>query len=295
MFAIGFLQSLILLIFWNPDVIFVKGGYVGLPVGLAAGLLKKPLVTHDSDIVPGLTNRILARFAKLQAVGMPIKAYDYNKTKLRYTGVPIRQDFVSYNPSNQLDNQLFSHQNKPVIAIVGGSLGAIRLNNAIMNNLEYIMAHCDANIYWLTGRKQYKNIRKWLQQIDSKNNGRVVAVPYSNELHIILSSATIVVTRAGATTLAELAVLKKPIILVPNPYLTAGHQLKNAQFYKENNAAIVLYEEEITNNNTLGDQILELLHNTDKQQELKNNISKYAITNSAEKIVDVLIEAQKKN
>ena len=91
----GYWQSFFIVLFWRPDVVFVKGGYVGLPVGLAAAILKVPVVTHDSDSLPGLTNRLLARFAKLMAVGWPDNFYSqyYPADKTRFTGVPVREDF----------------------------------------------------------------------------------------------------------------------------------------------------------------------------------------------------------
>ena len=101
LFLFGFIQSIAYLVFWRPDVIFVKGGFVGLPVGLAGAFLRIPVVTHDSDAVPGLTNRILSRYSKLQAVAMPIDSYKYNKKTIRLTGLPINEDIVAITAESE--------------------------------------------------------------------------------------------------------------------------------------------------------------------------------------------------
>ena len=127
---IGFFQSLFKLLAWRPDVIFIKGGYVCLPVGYAARLLKIPLVLHDSDAHPGLTNRLLSPFARAIGTGAPLKYYNYPPEKATYVGIPVAPEFRPYSESErrELKEKLGFDGDKPLVVITGGGLGAARGN-----------------------------------------------------------------------------------------------------------------------------------------------------------------------
>ena len=281
---IGTLQSIFYLLIWRPDVVFVKGGFVGLPVGIAAGLLRRPLVTHDSDAIPGLTNKLLSKFVTIHAVGMPIENYRYPKNKMQYTGIPIRQEFIDLSVKQNNTIFGFNDESKPLVLIVGGSLGAVRLNNAVLAGLSDLVA-LNINIFWITGSGQYKDIQ---QKLGQRYTNRIIIKPYSDETAELMAGSSIVISRAGATSLAELAILSKPTIIVPNPYLTGGHQIKNANIYSEANAAIVINEAELSDPNILVESINNLLKNDKLKSELSKNINKFAIKNGADNIVTVI-------
>lgn len=237
----GFIQSLVKLIFWRPDVVFTKGGFVCLPVGLAARVLGIPLVIHDSDAHPGLTNRILARWATSIATGAPLEYYHYPASKATYVGIPINEAFRKLNKTEQLEakKKWGVDPKKPLIVITGGGLGARRLNNTILAVREQLEAL--GSVILVTGAGQYEELRELIP----KDTKTFQMHRFVSTMHELLGAADIVVTRAGATTILELAALHKPTILVPNAALTGGHQTKNAAVYGEAQVAIVLNEDEM--------------------------------------------------
>ncbi len=237
--SVGFMQCLCKLIAWRPDVVFTKGGYVCLPVGLAAHVLRIPLVIHDSDAHPGLTNRVLARWADAIGTGAPLKFYPYPREISQYVGVPIMEDFVPYSDERRRDVKvkLGFDPTRPLVVVTGGGLGARRINDAVVAMLSQLTKQ--TNVILITGAQQYSDIRARVPNDTSKVH---IHDFISSGLVDMLGAADIVVARAGATTILELAALAKPTILVPNGYLTGGHQLKNAAVYEEKGSVKVIDE-----------------------------------------------------
>lgn len=238
--CIGFLQSLVKLVIWRPDVVFTKGGYVCLPVGLAARVLRIPLVIHDSDAHPGLTNRILGKWATAIATGAPLEYYDYPAGISKYVGIPISPDFHPFSKI-EIDNaraQWGVDPDRPLIVITGGGLGAQRINDAVARSLDELMEY--GTIVLICGSGQYDELRALTPEYDDRFQLHAFV---SSGMAQLLGAADVVVTRAGATTILELAALAKPTILVPNGKLTGGHQLKNAKVYVDADALTTVDEE----------------------------------------------------
>jgi UDP-N-acetylglucosamine--N-acetylmuramyl-(pentapeptide) pyrophosphoryl-undecaprenol N-acetylglucosamine transferase len=236
----GVVQSLFKLIVWRPDVVFTKGGFVCLPVGFAAHLLRIPLVIHDSDAHPGLTNRILSKWATKIATGAPLEHYSYDPKKASYIGIPINEAFVPVTAKEQLrlKQKWNLDPELPLIVVTGGGLGAIRINNAVSRVLDDLLQI--GSVVLVSGATQYDELVRTLPR-----RGRLQLYPFVTDMASLLGAADVVVTRAGATTILELAALAKPTILIPNAHLTGGHQLKNAAVYAAKDAALVLNEEAI--------------------------------------------------
>lgn len=294
-FIIGYLQSVILLVVWRPDIVFVKGGYVGLPVGLAAALLRIPIVTHDSDTVPGLTNRILARYAKTVAVGAPIEQYpQYAHKNVVYTGVPVRSEFLHKRTVASAKAELKIPTTSEVIVVTGGSLGAVRLNTAVLSVLDSLFAHNQNRVlYWLTGSYGYNSIRTAVQHKAYKQ--QIHIEKYSDNLPVLFSAASVIVSRAGATTLAEIAVLGKPAIIIPNPLLTGGHQVKNGEMYQQYNAATVLSEQLLAEKpDSLATAIDTLVNDTTLRKTYYRNVSALAAPNAALTIAQIITTKMKR-
>jgi UDP-N-acetylglucosamine--N-acetylmuramyl-(pentapeptide) pyrophosphoryl-undecaprenol N-acetylglucosamine transferase len=236
----GFFQSLVKLIVWRPDVVLTKGGYVCLPVGIAAHLLHIPIVVHDSDAYPGLTNRILSKWAKSIATGAPLKYYPYPPKKARYVGIPVAPEFHKFSKSEQLEakRQWGVSLDHPLIVVTGGGLGASRINDTVVSELDDLIKL--GSVVLISGVGQYDELRS----ITPPNSDRFQLHSFiSKDMATLLGAADVVVTRAGATTIIELAALSKPTILIPNAKLSGGHQLKNAAVYLEKQAVKVINED----------------------------------------------------
>lgn len=289
---IGTLQSIVRLIVWRPDVIFTKGGFVCLPVGWAARVLRIPLVIHDSDAHPGLTNRLLAPGAKLIATGAPLEYYNYPADKARYIGIPVSDDFKPFSERRQAEAKkaLGFDESRPLVVITGGGLGAQLLNFTVAFHLKELLE--SANVILISGSTQYDEMKSLTPQNDPRYqlHGFI-----SEDMATYLGAADVVVARAGATTILELAALAKPTILVPNAKLTGGHQLKNAKVYADKNAVVIVDEEtfEDPDATTLVDAVELVLSDNSLKQSLGKNIHAFARPHAAEDMAGMIIEASK--
>lgn len=282
----GVIQSFFKLIFWRPDLIFCKGGFVCVPIGLAAWALRIPIIIHDSDAHPGLANRILSKFAKKIATGAPLEFYNYPKEISKYVGIPVLDTFKKYSKKEQgnFKKDLGFDSKKPLVVVTGGGLGAARLNNAIVHEISKITDV--AQVVLISGVAQFKEIEaKNLQSEDFHLLGFV-----SKDMWKYLAAADLVVARAGATSNLELAALQKPTILVPNARLTGGHQLKNAQVYEKSNAVEIVSDDEIEKNpEKLSEKIIEVLGDDKRIQELSFEFGKFAKPNAAKDVAEMIL------
>ena len=289
--VIGLVESLVKLVAWRPDVVFTKGGFVCLPIGVAAKMLRIPLVIHDSDAHPGLTNRILARWATAIGTGAPLQFYNYPATKAQYVGVPVRADFMPYKPEQQAaaKRALGLSSERPLVVVTGGGLGAKRLNMAVASDLHALLQH--TNIVLISGEAQYDE----MNALTPGDDKRFQLYPFVNQgMAKMLGAADIVVARAGATTIVELAALAKPTILVPNGYLTGGHQLKNAAVYAEKGAVSVLDEEELEREpSKLTDEVLNLLADKTRLHAMGSAFHAFAKPNAAKDMAEMIVAAAK--
>ena len=283
----GFFESFGLLIRHRPDVVFAKGGYVCLPLGIAAWLLRVPLVIHDSDTRPGLTNRVLSRFAKVIATGSPLDNYPYDLRKSHYTGVPIAEGFhpVSDDEQSKLKEKLgFSAKDK-LIVVTGGGLGAAWINQGMVRVApqlakEYI------SIYDIAGKKNYDMVA----DVESEH-ANFKAVPFVFEnMHEVLGAADVVVARGSATFMQELAGLRKAVVMIPARSL--GDQLKNAKVYKAADAAEIVEDSEtLGENDRFADLLIDLCNNAKRREVLARNLYRFARPNAAEDLAKLIISA----
>jgi len=288
---LGFFQSFFKLIIWRPDVVFAKGGYVCLPVGIAARLLGIPLVIHDSDAHPGLTNRILSKWANLIATGAPLEYYSYPANKAKYVGIPVSSEFRVFSEIEKMNakKEWGVDQTKPLIVVTGGGLGASRINDVVVQNLDALMKL--GSVVLVSGVAHYDSLKSIVPK-DSQVFQLHAFI--SSGMSSLLGAADIVITRAGATTILELAALAKATILIPNAKLTGGHQIKNANVYKMSNAVKVVDEDEIlTNPNVLLDEINLVLSNKQQTIEMEKRFNAFARPNAASEVADMIISCAK--
>ncbi len=285
---IGFFQSLRLISQINPDKIFLKGGYVGMPMGLAGAMKHKILITHDSDAVPGLANRVISRWVKYHATALPAEYYKYPKEAVRHVGVLVADEYKPVTPVTQkqfkIDLQL--SPSSKMLLVTGGSLGARRINLTFVKLApELIERFFDLDIVHQVGKGNTKTYGEF-------KHPRLHVVEFMEPMHRYTGAADLVVTRAGANTLAELGMQGKATIVIPNPQLTGGHQIKNAEFLKQQGAAEVVSEDKIKDSTAaLEDVIEELLGDGAKRIELGANLQALTIPDAANRLALLLIEA----
>lgn len=265
--VVGFAQSVWLLQREQPDLIFIKGGYVSLPLGFAARLLGVAYVTHDSDTVPGLTNRLLASGAERNFVAFPVENYSYNKHKLLQTGLPVRQMFeqVDYDQARRV---LGLGPGDCRVVIIGGSSGARQINLAAAKISQQLVQF--ASVLHVTGRGEQHELTK--AACTPSDDYELREFVYE-ELALELAAADVVVTRAGATALAELAAISATAVVIPHPLLTDAHQLKNAQAVSSYDAGIIINQELLDSDPTLLlATVDELLRDQQRRKWLAGNL-----------------------
>jgi len=289
--GLGLIQSIIKLSIWRPDVIFTKGGYVCLPVGVAAHLLGIPIVLHDSDAHPGLTNRILSRWATAIATGAPLKYYNYLPEITRYVGIPISDEFHIFSEKERTAaRQTWGiNSDSPLVVVTGGGLGASRINDAVALTLKDLLKL--ASVVLISGVGQYDELRS----ITPPNDDSFQLHSFvSKDMAKLLGAADVVVARAGATTILELAALSKPTILIPNAKLTGGHQLKNAAVYNDVGAAVVVNEDQMVENpQLLVDTIKDILLNHKESEKMAHKFAGFARPNAAKDVAEMIISSSK--
>lgn len=287
--ARGIITSIKILKSWKPDVVFIKGGYVGLPVGIAAHILSIPYVIHESDFVPGLTNRILSRWAEKIAVGFPVKGYqNLPKNRLEYTGNPVRSEL---SPKHRLEGiQTFKlSSDLPILLVTGGSQGAQAINDCVIKAIPQLVKF--TQVIHLTGDMDFERIRYELTKLGKiENIDRYQAHAFlQDKMSEALSVADIVVARAGANTISELAYLGKPCVLIPN-YLYAGHQEANARLLSRAGAVTVIDERKLTPE-ALINIVRNLFGSEEEQQRLSKNISTFSKPDAAKELAQLIIDS----
>lgn len=285
---LGFFQSMIKLIIWRPEVIFLKGGFVCLPVGYAAFLLRIPIVIHDSDAHAGLANRLIAPLAKYIATGMPLEYYSYPRRKSSYVGIPVKPGIkpVSQYEAGRIKAKLGFSSKQPLVLVTGGGLGAKRINDAIVAIAPDLIKH--TSVMHLSGAKQYDELK---DKIPQSSNYHLKGFVSDNFEDLIVAS-DIVISRAGASTLAELAAVGANVILVPNAQLVGGHQVKNAHVYTDRGAAELADEMKFTPNpKLLLKQIVDLLHDDKKRHQLGKSLHGFAKPDAAKDVAQLILKA----
>ncbi|MFZ1258164.1 MAG: UDP-N-acetylglucosamine--N-acetylmuramyl-(pentapeptide) pyrophosphoryl-undecaprenol N-acetylglucosamine transferase [Candidatus Saccharimonas sp.] len=282
----GIWQSLRIIRSFKPDVVFAKGGYVCLPVGIAARLLRVPVVVHDSDARPGLTNSILGRWATAIATGSPLENYHYDKKRATYVGVPISADFSPFSAAQQrrAKQQLGVNPERPLVVATGGGLGAESINVAVMSAARDLL-EAGISIYHVTGKAHYDEVRALAPVHDDY---QIIPFVY-NDMATVLGAADIVISRASATFIQELAGLAKTAILVPSRAL--GDQRKNADVYKEAAAAVVLTDDEIGKSGLLTETITVLLRDPATRQAYASTLNSFARPDAAKQVAIMIQKA----
>jgi len=295
---IGLVQSWRLLGRINPDLVFIKGGFVGVPIGLAAAARRIAYCTHDSDAIPGLANRLISRWARLHTVALPKEVYSYPKHKTMTVGIPLARDFVPVTPQikSHYRKELNIDEKSKLLFIIGGGLGAQRVNSAVAESLPHLLKQFpELQVIHVVGRNNVAQLQKLYSNILSKaEQDRVGVKDFIQDVYRYSGAADVIITRAGATNLAEFAVQGKACIVIPNPLLTGGHQLKNAQYLAIKQAAILITEGELlTNTNIIASQTSLLLKNNQLRDQLGSRLASFAQPEATQKLAQILLNLAK--
>lgn len=279
--GVGFVQSVALIRKVKPDVVFAKGGFVCLPVGWAAKLLRVPLVIHDSDARPGITNRLLASSAAQIATGYPLENYSYDHEKSHYTGVPVRRDFGYIGATRQaeLKSKLGFGVSEPLVVAFGGGLGSMSINEALLQSVNVLLKH-NARAVLLSGLSQFDEVSTRAQGMPITVHGFI-----SEGFVELLGAADVVITRASATSMQELAAMGKPVIAVPARQL--GDQHKNADVFAASGAAIVLTDDQLAEG-VLSTELDLLLRDESRREELARTLHEFARPDAASQVAELI-------
>ncbi|MFY7734014.1 MAG: undecaprenyldiphospho-muramoylpentapeptide beta-N-acetylglucosaminyltransferase [Bacteroidia bacterium] len=273
---------------FKPDAVIGFGGYASSAVLYAASLKKLPTLIHEQNSYAGITNKILKDKVNTICVAYDNMEKFFPANKLVKTGNPIRQDLLDVSSKKQQAMEFFKlDANKKTILVIGGSLGARTINESIYEGLDKIK-EANVNLIWQTGKNFDKadNIQLPIAIGTTFNIQHFIY-----EMDLAYAAADVVISRAGALSIAELAQVAKPVILVPSPNVAEDHQTKNAMALVNKNAAILVKDVDAKNN--LVSETLNLITNENKQAELVNQIKTFAMPNAAELIVDEVIKLMK--
>lgn len=271
----GYTQALNIIKTYRPDVIFSKGGFVAVPVVLAAKHYKIPTIIHESDITPGLANKLCIPSARKVCCNFPETLSYLPKDKAVLTGSPIRQELLA---GSRLSGLQFTHLSPdyPVILVIGGSLGSVKVNTAIRSILPRILKtfqvihicgkeHLDDSLIGTPGYVQYEYVDKPLKHL--------------------FAAADIVISRAGANSICELLALRKPNLLIPlSAAASRGDQILNAKSFKKQGFSVVLEEEALTDDTLY--QVIQDLYNN--RQTYIHSMEQTALNNAVETIVSLI-------
>ena len=280
----GIFQAMLILLIEMPDAIFSKGGYASLPVVLVGWLYRIPIMIHESDAVPGVTNAVLGKFSNRVAVSYAEVLREFPAAQVVLTGSPLREDINQGN--REKAREKFSlHQEKKVIFIWGGSQGSRNINNKILDVLPYLLEKYQ--IIHQTGDLNFEEVRSRAKELEiDLEHSDYHAVPFlKEELKDVMDVADLIISRAGATSIAEIAANAKPTIFIPLQNAANDHQRANAYAVARVGGCVVL-EENNLGKNVLLSRISEIMESEELQKKLKDGISSFYYPDAADRIAN---------
>lgn len=278
---------------FKPDVVVGVGGYASGPILFAASLKNIPYLIQEQNSYAGITNKWLGKKAAKVCVAFDNMEQFFPPYSLLKTGNPVRKDVVNIlNKHHHGAEMLKLDPLKRTILVTGGSLGAGTLNKSIEKHLPEIIA-ADVQVVWQTGKFYYKGIIERLG-LDYHPNVRILE--FLNKMDMAYAAADLIISRAGAGTIAELCLIKKPVILVPSPNVAEDHQTKNAMALVEKQAALLINDRSAED--TLVSEALLLLNDEDRMEKLAENIGKMGLPDAddliALEVLDLAERGQRK-
>ncbi|MEH7502422.1 undecaprenyldiphospho-muramoylpentapeptide beta-N-acetylglucosaminyltransferase [Neobacillus drentensis] len=275
---------------FKPDIVIGTGGYVCGPVVYAASKLGIPTIIHEQNSVPGLTNKFLSRYVNKIAICFDEAKEYFPEKKTVFTGNPRASEVIG---KDGIRGRLAAglSTTMPAVLIFGGSRGARPINEAVVKAFAEL-AEKPYQVLYITGDVHFEEVKKEVELIGNPKN--VVIKPFIHNMPEVLAGIDLVVSRAGATTLAEITSLGIPSILIPSPYVTNNHQEKNARSLSDHGAAELLLEKDL-NNKSLVHNIDRILLNNENLKEMKIKAKKMGVPDSAFRLYSLMQELVKTN
>lgn len=268
---------------FRPDIAIGVGGYASGPTLKAAQWAGVPTLLQEQNSYAGVTNRLLARWADKVCVAYSGMERFFPAGKIITTGNPVRADLLEVKASQSVAKEALGFDpGKPLVAVVGGSLGARTLNNAMLAHaLDGDVVRNGFQLLWQTGKR---DAERCLKAVEEKKPSGVKASAFLSDMGLVYRAADLIVARAGAGTISELQLLGKPVILVPSPNVAEDHQRKNALALADKGAAVMVADAEA--GEKLWPEICRMVADEKALLKLSENISAMALKNSDEKIAD---------
>ena len=263
---------------FKADVVIGTGGFASGPLLQAAAMAGIPTVIQEQNSYPGITNKLLAKKARKICVAYDNLESFFPKEKMILTGNPIRQDLIAIDSKREEAIRYFNlDANKKTLLVLGGSLGARRINQLIANE---IAAFSDQNIQviWQCGKLYFEDYKHFSE------NKNIQVLSFIDRMDLVYAAADVVISRAGASSVSELCVVGKPVIFIPSPNVSEDHQTKNAQAILDKKGGLMIKESEL--DKKFSTVFNDLISNENLQKELSENIKKLAKVNATKEIVD---------
>lgn len=265
---------------FKPDIVIGFGGYISAPVIYAAHKLKIKTIIHEQNSIPGVSNKFLSRYVDKVLVSFKESIKDFPNDKTIYTGNPRSEQIKDIEKIDK--TTLGFKKDKALIIIVMGSLGSLTMTKKLKETLP-LFKNKDYQVLLITGKDYYDEYK------DIKLSSNVKIVPFYNNLIGLMKDADLIVTRSGASTIAEITSIGLPAIMVPSPYVTNNHQYVNAKSLEDDGACIILKEEDF-DKNSLVDLLDKTINDKKKLNSMRSALLKRGVTDSATRIYEEIIK-----
>lgn len=240
---------------FKPDIVIGTGGYVCGPVVFVASLMNIKTMIHEQNVIPGVTNKILSKFVNKILISFEESSrYFSNSSKLVTTGNPVRKEFIDFD-REVFRNELGIAEDKIVVTSFGGSRGAEKINEVMLDVMKRFNDRKEIIFYHITGEKHYDQMMEKFKNMALSHSANLNILPYVHDMPKLMGASDLIISRSGAITLAEITAMGLPSILIPSPHVTNNHQEHNGRVLEKNGAAVLLLEKDLNDKN-----IVDLLH-----------------------------------
>ena len=270
---------------FKPNVVIGTGGFASGPLLQAAGAAGIPTVVQEQNSYPGITNKLLSKKANAICVAYQNLERFFPKEKIVLTGNPVRQDLIDIESKRDEAIAFYGlNPNKKTLLVLGGSLGARRINQLIEKELQNFLSQ-EVQVIWQCGKLYFEEYKKY-------NQPNVKVVDFIERMDFVYAASDVIISRAGASSVSELCIVGKPVIFIPSPNVAEDHQTKNAQAIVDEKGAILLKESDLDSQFSIVFEAL--LKDSGKQKQLSDNIKKLAKPKATQDIVAEIVKLIKR-